>query len=124
VSLAELPFHVSNWEIANRDWLGVLCPQWKSLLKELIGVSTHTIAGSIPICKTRMGHTVQVAQGRKNESNCQSNRQSQNTNQSCQNLSEEHNHLGNLTGPKGNENCGQCPDNEHITTDSHVGAMF
>jgi hypothetical protein len=31
---------------------------------------------------------------------------------------------GNLNGPKDNENCGWHPDNEHITIDSHGGAMF
>lgn len=63
--------------LVGRDWLRVLCLQWKSVLKELIGVSTHANSGSIPVCKTGMRHSVQVAQRRMNESNCQSNRQSQ-----------------------------------------------
>jgi hypothetical protein len=49
---------------------------------------------------------------------------SQNINQSCQNQSGEQNFLGNLRGPKDNKGSGQCPGNEYIIIDSHIGAMF
>jgi hypothetical protein len=93
--------------LLDRNWLRVSCPQWKSVLKELIGVSKHANADCIPICKTGMGHSVQLDQGRMNESNCQSNRQSQNTRQSCKIQSEKYSPPGNVIDLEDNEDCGR-----------------
>jgi hypothetical protein len=60
-----------------RDWLRVLCPQWKSVLKGLISVSTQLNRGCILPCETGVGYSVSVVQNQLNESNCQSSRQSQ-----------------------------------------------